>query len=259
MSSVPVPINDKEWKRLIRSGQPPFWRELAELSGAHVLERDGWLAAIFPTSPTRSIFNSVFYEDGARLLGSLEEIAAAYDDAGVRAWTVWVPEADTEVAAALEAAGHVDDAQPRDMGMKLTDLREPEGEPGFQIRQAYDLATMARINEVAYGWAPGEFRAMENAEMPELLPYFADLEGETVATAAIWPHGSDAAIEWVAVLPEARGRGISGRLLGHALRDARDAGLETTTLQSTKLGFPVYAGLGYGDYGAVHMWERRKP
>ncbi len=265
-----TPADDAGWKRLIREGQPPFWRRLAELSGAEVLERDGWQATIFPESPTRSIFNSVFYDthldtSGARegagggraFLGALDEIAAAYEEAGVKAWTVWTPEEDTEVAAALEAAGHKDDAQPDDMAMELSELREPEGEPAFEIRQEYDLATMARINEIAYGWAPGEFRAMETAEMPELVPYFADLDGETVGTLAVWPHGDDAAIEWVAVLPEARGHGISGRLLAHALREARESGLGTTTLQSTKLGNPVYARLGYRDYGAMHMWERR--
>ena len=244
-------------KELIRECQPLFWRELAELSGGQVLDRDGFMACIFPTAPTRSIFNSVFYTDGERLLAARDEIAAAYEEAGVKAWTVWTPEEDTEVAAALEAAGHVDDAQPRDMAMALTDLIEPEGEPDFEIRSDYDLTTMARLNEIAYGWAPGEFKPMEGARMPGLRPYFAALDGETVGTLAIWPHGDDAGIEWVAVLPEARGRGISGRLLAHALREARESGLATTTLQSTKLGNPVYAKLGYRDYGAMHMWERR--
>jgi GNAT superfamily N-acetyltransferase len=64
---------------------------------------------------------------------------------------------------------------------------------------------------------------------------------------------------WVATVPEARGRGVSTRLLAHALDAAREAGLETTTLQATKLGVPVYARLGYRDFGAMHMWERRQP
>ena len=97
---------DAEWRRLIRSGQPPAWKLLAEGSGGRVWEQGGTLAAVVPAAPDRSVFNSVFYEEGERLLGSLEEIAAEYERAGVRAWTVWVPESDTETAAALEAAGH---------------------------------------------------------------------------------------------------------------------------------------------------------
>ena len=250
---------DAEWRRLIRSGQPPTWKLLAEGSGGRVWERDETLAAVVPAAPDRSVFNSVFYEEGERLLGSLEEIAAEYKRAGVRAWTVWVPESDTETAAALEAAGHKFDAEPREMGMELSELRGPETDPELQISEREDYAEMARLNEVAYGYPPGDFRAVAEAAMPGLRIYFAELEGEPVATLAIWPHGSDAVVIWVATVPEARGRGVSTRLLAHALAAARDAGLETTTLQATKLGAPVYARLGYRDYGAMHMWERRRP
>jgi hypothetical protein len=51
---------------------------------------------------------------------------------------------------------------------------------------------------------------------------------------------------------------MSGKVLAKALGDAREAGLETTTLQATKLGHPVYSKLGYRDYGTVQMWERRR-
>jgi GNAT superfamily N-acetyltransferase len=88
--------------------------------------------------------------------------------------------------------------------------------------------------------------------------YFASVDGEEAATLAIWPHGSDAVVIWVATAPEARGRGVATRLLAHALGDAREAGLVTTTLQATKLGFPVYERLGYRNLGTTQMWERRR-
>jgi hypothetical protein len=47
-------------------------------------------------------------------------------------------------------------------------------------------------------------------------------------------------------------------VLARALRDARDAGLETTSLQSSGLGHPVYLKVGYRDYGVVEMYERRE-
>jgi hypothetical protein len=46
--------------------------------------------------------------------------------------------------------------------------------------------------------------------------------------------------------------------MARALENARDQGLETTTLQATKLGYPVYVKLGYTDYGTLQMWERRR-
>lgn len=251
-------MTDEEWRALIRSGQPPYWRLMAEAAGGTVWERDGVRAAIFPAAPERSVFNSVFYEDGEPLLGALDELAAAYDGAGVRAWTVWVPEADTAVAEGLAAAGHALDANPRDMGMELDELRSPEPDPELAVREEMDMEILARINEVAYGWARGEFDLLAGAELPDFRVYLADLEGEAVATAATWDHGTDCVIEWVATLPEARGRGISGRLMAHALADAPRRGLATTTLQATKLGYPVYRRLGYRDYGTVQMWERRR-
>jgi GNAT superfamily N-acetyltransferase len=254
----PVPRDDNAWRELIRGGQPPSWRVLAEGSGGSVWKREGVLAAMVPLAPERSVFNSVFYRDPETLLDSLDEIDASYAEAGVRAWTVWVPEADTETARALEAAGHKLDAEPHDMGMALADLREPEADPDLEIVERDDYAAMARINEAAYGYPAGDFEAVERASVPAMRIYFGVLHGTEVATLAVATLRSDAIVAWVAALPEARGRGVSGRLLARALVDARAQGLETTTLQSTKLGFPVYAKLGYRDFGAVHMWEKRR-
>jgi hypothetical protein len=47
--------------------------------------------------------------------------------------------------------------------------------------------------------------------------------------------------------------------MARALADAAEQGLETTTLQATKLGYPVYEKLGYRDLGVLQMWERRTP
>ena len=57
-------------------------------------------------------------------------------------------------------------------------------------------------------------------------------------------------------MPEARGRGISGHLLGHALADAAERGIRTSTLVSTALGYPVYERAGFRPFGRFQMWER---
>lgn len=253
-----IPTDEAGWKQLIRSGQSPGWRLIAEATGGSVWHQDGVLAAIVPATPDRSVFNSVFYRRGESLLEHLDEIAVAYDDAGVRAWTVWVPENDKLVADALEAAGHELDAEPRDMAMALGDLRTPDPDPELEIVEREDYEALARINEVAYGYPEGEFGVVEATKVPGLRTYFGKLDGKPMCVIAIAPFRSDAIVVWVAVLPEARGRGISGRVLARGLEDAREAGLQTTTLQSTQLGYPVYEKLGYRDFGTVQMWERRK-
>jgi GNAT superfamily N-acetyltransferase len=251
-----IPLDGAAWLRLVRAGMPPFWTLLAESTGGRVWERDGVAAAIVPGSPKRSFFNSVLYEDAESVVGSIGELEQAYADAGVEAWTVWVPEADAAVAQALEAAGHRLDATPRAMAMPITELRAPECDPELEIREEPDYALVSSLNEVAYGLGPGEFPVMQGP-LPALRTYLGSIGGETVACAGAFTHGGDCEIVFVAVLPEGRGRGISGRLMARALADAAEQGLETTTLQATKLGYPVYAKLGYADYGELQMWERR--
>ncbi|HEX3292632.1 MAG TPA: GNAT family N-acetyltransferase, partial [Solirubrobacterales bacterium] len=245
------------WLQLVRSGMPPLWALLAESTGGSVWHSGGVTAAIVPRSPKRSFFNSVLYEDPESMVGSIDHLARLYAEAGVEAWTVWVPEADAAVAQALGAAGHRLDATPRAMAMPIGDLRAPEPDPELEIREEPDYELVCRINEVAYGFAPGEFPAMRG-DLSALRTYLGSIDGETVACAGAFTHGGDCEIVFVAVLPEGRGRGVSGRLMARALADAREQGLETTTLQATKLGYPVYAKLGYGDHGELQMWERRK-
>ena len=112
------------------------------------------------------------------------------------------------------------------------------------------------INETAYGFPPGDFPPM--APLPGTEAYLASLDGTTVGTTLVWDRGPDAEVTFVATLPEARGRGIAGRLLGHALERERESGRSASTLIATKLGFPVYEKLGYRDVGGLEMWERRK-
>lgn len=254
--SAPVPQSEREWRDLVRAGMPPCWGLLAEGSGGSLWEREGVSAAVVPVAPERSVFNSVFYEDTDALVAALPELARVYEGAGVNAWTVWVPEEDERAAQALADAGHVDDGAPRYMAMPLADLGDRE-EADFEIAERDDYEELARINEVAYGYAPGEYSAVARAPMPGARIYFGELDGEPVCTLGVWPHRTDVVVIWVATLPEARNRGIARRLMAHALHNARDDGFLTTTLQASSLGYPVYERLGYRDVGAAHMWERR--
>ncbi len=235
---------------------PPFWRVLAESTGGRIWKREGVSAAIVPGSPKRSFFNSVLYDDPVSMVGSIDAIAETYAEAGIDAWTVWVPAADTAVADALEAAGHRLDATPRAMAMPLGGLRPPEPDPDLEIREEADYELVSSLNEVAYGFAPGEFPVMRG-DLSALRTYLGSVGGETVACAGAFTRESDCEIVFVAVLPEGRGRGISSRLMARALTEAAEQGLETTTLQATELGYPVYVKLGYADYGELQMWERR--
>ena len=73
-------MSERDWLGLVRAGMPPFWKAMALDGGGDTWERDGVVGTLIPAAPKRSVFNSVFYEDGEALLASLEELAAWYRD-----------------------------------------------------------------------------------------------------------------------------------------------------------------------------------
>jgi GNAT superfamily N-acetyltransferase len=254
---VSLPADDRGWFELVKGNQAPLWKLLANACAGEVWTEGDVQAAVVPASPNRSFFNSVWYEGTEHLLEVLPRLAEVYDEAGVNAWTVWIPATDERAKAGLEAAAHLLDATPRAMGLELSDLNLPEDDPGLEIRAEMDMELVRWINEVAYGYPPGDFPPM--AQMPDTEVYLADLGGQTVCTALLWDRGDDTEVTFIATLPEARGRGISERILAHALERERERDKLASTLIATKLGFPVYEKLGYREVGGLEMWERRKP
>lgn len=221
-----------------------------------VVERDGVTAAVVPRCPERSVVNCVLYTE-ARLLGdALDTLAGEYDGAGVRAWTVWVPEYDADAAQLLADAGHVLDAKPAAMVGDLDGVVRPERPPELIEPEMRDAM---RINDRAYGFDGHFERAFpELPHEPARVHVAAGEDGAPASTMITYETGDgECGIYLVATLPEAQGRGLAGALMRHALVEARERGCTTTSLQATARGKPVYERLGFRDIGAVQMWERR--
>ena len=185
-------------------------------------------------------------------------MAAAYEAAGVRAWTVWVPDEDRDSARWLAARGHVLDAEPRAMAMELAgplvEPLAPEGvEPGV-----VSAVGAAELNDRAYGYGPDGFRAALAAETA-IEWHGAYCDGEPVCCVGTIAVGDDCCVTGVATPPEHRGAGIASWLLMRAVADARRSGMTTASLQATKAGAPIYERLGFRDFGFVEMWELREP
>ncbi len=223
-----------------------------------LLRRDGLLAAVVPASPERSVFNSVFYDDPAVLAAEVDGLADAYESSGVRAWTVWVPDADRAGAELLAGRGHALDGAPRAMALDLADLAPepptPEGvEPG-----PIGPAECAALNDRAYGYDEAGFRAGFAGETA-IRWHGAFLGGKPVACLGTIEAGDgDCCVSGVATSPEHRGRGIAGRLLWQVLRKVRDEGGATASLRASRAGAPLYGRLGFRDLGFIEMWELRR-
>ncbi len=251
----------ERWLGLNLDSMRAFYSRIAEgAPRARLIEREALIAVVNPATPRSSLFNSVIYTQPRAVERELASLAATYEEEGILAWTVWVPDLDDDVAQLLRRAGHHLDASPSMMGAELAAI-DLAGHSMDDIdwTASGSGGDVARINDIAYG-DPEGFFGHGCGPMPaeHFRNYVADYEGEPGACVSTTDAGSDLGIWAVATLPEARNRGLSTALMRQAIADARERGLETTTLQASELGRPVYEKVGYSAMGAFEMWERRR-
>jgi len=217
----------------------------------------GVLASVSPPTADRSIFNSVTASGPDALATAADDLGAIYREAGVRAWTVWVPDDDRRSAELLASRGHVLDGAPRAMALELSDLRAVELPAGVELVPGA-MATIGAINDRAYGIeGPGWATAMIDEPDLAMESAIAVADGEPVACALVLDHGDDACVSAVATLPGHRGRGLAGAIISRLLASAAERGIRTGSLQASRAGAPVYARLGFEDVGFFELWERR--
>lgn len=229
--------------------------------GAHsdslLIRRPRLLAAVVPSSPRRSFFNSVFYSDPAALSAEVGTLAEAYDSHGVDAWTVWVPDEDRDSARMLAGRGHELDASPRAMAMALTDLGPELPAPKGVETGPIDASTCAVLNDLAYGFGDEGFAAGIAGET-SIRWHGAFAGSEPLGCVGTIEAGDDCLVTGVATPPEHRGRGIASWLVRSALAKAREHGLATASLQASRAGASIYERLGFRDLGFLEMWELRR-
>ena len=225
---------------------------------SHVVDVEGVRGAIVPACPTRSIPNSVSYTDADSLAAGLDEVSAAYRDAGIQAWTVWAPDFDVQAIELLTEAGHVHDGAPTAMTLELSEF-EPQEDPSLEWSATGDAADLGRINDLAYGLpADTGMAAGLAAPGPELTIYDARVGGDVACVLGTADHGSDLGVYFVATDPNHQGAGLAGRLVRVALAAAKERGLRTASLQSSARGKPVYEALGFVEHFQLQLYEKRE-
>jgi GNAT superfamily N-acetyltransferase len=219
----------------------------------HTLEREGLVASVVPNAPDSPTLNAAVAMDPDAAPVHLEELAMRYAKANIRRWGVWIDGHASLAAQALARNQMVMTTASPGMGASLEGLASDGAET-----IGADLATVGRVNDVAYGNFDARLeRTLTPLPNGVLKGYRADLNGSPAAVALALHHGEDAGISFVATVPNARRKGLATNVMRQALNDARCNGCTTTTLQATDMGERLYENLGYRRLTVMELWERR--
>ena len=236
---------------------PPGGRRLR---GARALERDGVLAAVVPAAPERAVVNAVVYRSADGLEAAYDEVASVDDEIGAK-WTVWVPPGDDAAAAGLlESHGGRAHAPTVGDGAPPLDGVELAARGGARATgpPRASLTDVSEINDRSYTFGTDSFsRALKRLPDGAAHVYVVSDGGAPVGCLLVLDHEGNSEIQVVAVVPEARGRGITTKLLGPALADAAERGNRDRHADRHP-AWPTRSTSAHGfePLERVSMWER---
>jgi ribosomal-protein-alanine N-acetyltransferase len=119
--------------------------------------------------------------------------------------------------------------------------------------EARDVERVAALEARSFSspWQAGTFLRLLGRPGAELW-VMEDAGGEVVAYAVLWCVLDQAELANIAVVPEARGRGLGGLLLDHLVEVARERGVRSVFLEvrdSNRIARELYAGRGFREVG----------
>jgi GNAT superfamily N-acetyltransferase len=222
------------------------WGALAQLSpGARVIRSRTTDRAVFPSWMPLNNAILLNAHDAAAVASQLTSV---YADAGVDVWALWMPSSVTDLDApdaVLEVGDLKRDTTTLVMQAALTPrLRYHNG----VVRTSIATATRATDEPVpAADLGPPD-------RVPALSAWVMVHDDLAVAGAWSFLHRSDCGIYAVGTVPDWRRRGFARSLMEHVLADAQGRGARTATLQSTRMGQPLYESLGFEPVGRYEEW-----
>jgi ribosomal protein S18 acetylase RimI-like enzyme len=212
------------------------------------------VASVVPNAPDSPTLNAAVALDPDKAPEHLQELAHRYRQARVRRWGVWLDGRASLAAQALNHAGLTVTAASPGMGAVLDRVATDVDRP-----LAADLATIGRVNDMAYGNFDGRLeRTLTPLPNGVLKGYRVDLDGRPASVALALHHDDDCGVSFVATVPKARRQGLATQVMRHALADAAKNGCTTSTLQATEVGERLYENLGYTRLCVMQLWEQRR-
>lgn len=189
---------------------------------------------------------------GARVVEMAQEFFSARGR-GFSLWSRLLPvDDDLHVAALAASINEFGDAPQMICRHRGPDHDLPDGVTIELIKDRADVEHFARIGGASYAiyGSPAEateshFNGPDALTSPNVHAALARLGGEPVGAALILMSHGIAGVYWVAVLEEARGRGIAYAITQFVTNLGFDLGAANVQLQASTMGEPVYLRMGY--------------
>jgi GNAT superfamily N-acetyltransferase len=153
-------------------------------------------------------------------------------------------------------------------GMAAHPLPPPGSAPvpdGHEIRRVTDMTGIRdHIAAAAAGFGmPAEWLDMMMGEHlladPRATIYVGHTDGAPVSAGMGYRTGHTIGVYNIATVEAARGRGYGAAMTMRVVDDARDAGCDVAILQSTVMGYPIYARLGFRTVIEYRAWIDPEP
>lgn len=238
------------WRALLRRAPRPLERVI---DGAHLLSSGLPVAMVNPAyalEPT-----------GRNPAALVDEVRDHYGSVGLPFALYFRDDVTPELADACAAAGMVEHWQVPLMVLDpIPTIPEPPAGLRVERLDAANADVYASVIAAGFG-APHELavalfgRGLAAAtEFVGLLGY---LDGEPVATSAVFVGAGVAGVYNVATVPSARGRGVGAAMTWAAVAAGAEAGATASILQASEAGQPVYERMGYGVPARYRQFEPR--
>jgi GNAT superfamily N-acetyltransferase len=223
------------------------WEALTWLSpGARIVETPGALAAVFPSWEP---LNNAILRPGHDEQSETADLRALYEEVSVPVWALWRT-SDTRDLDTPDASGPLGELKRDTTTLVMHTTLAPGLRKHASVVPA-SIDTVARFDDDV---------TMTAADLgePEGVPGLAGWallhDGLIVAMAWTYLHDGDCGVYGVSTLPQWRRRGFAKVLMEHMLADAQAQGATTASLQSTRMGQPLYESLGFTAAGRYEEW-----
>jgi GNAT superfamily N-acetyltransferase len=216
--------------------------------GSHLVYTHTSFAAVFPGwSPLN---NAILLDPPTTDTASeaAEELRDVYRSAGVTSWALWVPSPALDLDApdtVSTVEGMVRDTSTLVM-TRILAHRMPS-HPGV-VRTTVEAANLAGDEPVPADTLP------DSDDASDVEGWVLVFDEQAIAGAWTFRNGNDVGVYAVGTAPKWRRRGLARALMLHVLADAYRRGARTASLQSTRMGEPLYALLGFRPVGRYDEW-----